>query len=89
MGGVWAQENLYPGLRANNLVGTYEFSDFPMHEGFGVRRGEHIPGKVVHEYFRQYPERFGLARRLLLGWKVRSAELVAGGGVEVGAGVGK
>ena len=30
VGGVWAKEQLYPGLRANNLQGYYEFSDFPM-----------------------------------------------------------
>ena len=40
-GGVWASDRLYPGLRTNNLVGTYEYPDFPMDPAaFGVRRGE-------------------------------------------------
>ena len=30
IGGVWAKERLYPGLKTNNMIGTYEFSDFPM-----------------------------------------------------------
>ena len=54
IGGVSAKEKLYPGLRSNNLVGTYEYTDFPMHERFGVKKGEHIPGEVIHNYFRQY-----------------------------------
>lgn len=28
--GVWAKEKLYPGLVTNNLLGTYEYTDFPM-----------------------------------------------------------
>lgn len=42
VGGVWAKEQLYPDLRANNLQGYYEFSDVPMLEacleGLGVRK---------------------------------------------------
>ncbi|KAI0867577.1 hypothetical protein GGS24DRAFT_515151 [Hypoxylon argillaceum] len=30
IGGTWAAERLYPGLKTNNVVGSYEFSDFPM-----------------------------------------------------------
>ena len=30
IGGTWAKERLYPGLKTNNLLGKYEFSDFPM-----------------------------------------------------------
>lgn len=93
VGGVWAKEKIYPGLRLNNLLGTYEYSDFPMHEGFGVKKGEHIPGEVAHEYFRLYAERFDLTRRLLLESKVRSAEKVQQGwrlvvvpaGIKIGA----
>ncbi|MCJ1462892.1 hypothetical protein MMC07_001496 [Pseudocyphellaria aurata] len=74
VGGVWAKERLYPGLRANNLVGTYEYPDFPMHDGFGVKKGEHIPGEVIHEYFRQYADQFDLTRRILLETRVRTVE---------------
>jgi hypothetical protein len=39
--GVWVVERLYPGLKTNNLVGTYEFGDFPMTEAlFGVKSGQ-------------------------------------------------
>lgn len=79
IGGVWAKEKLYPGLRANNLLGTYEYPDFPMHEGFGVKKGEHIPGEVIHEYFRQYADKFDLTRRILLETRVRTAEKVGEG----------
>ena len=79
IGGVWAKERLYPGLRANNLCGTYEYPDFPMHEGFGVKKGEHIPGEVIHEYFRQYADRFDLTRRILLETRVRTVEKAAEG----------
>lgn len=30
VGGVWAKKNLYPGLKTNNLRGTFEYTDFPM-----------------------------------------------------------
>ena len=79
IGGVWAKEKIYPDLRLNNLRGTFEYSDFPMHDGFGVKKGEHIPGEVAHEYFRLYAERFDLTRRILLESKVRSAEKVQKG----------
>lgn len=77
IGGVWAKERLYPGLRSNNQLGTFEFPDFPMHEGFGVKKEEHIPGHVLHEYLRQYAEKFGLTQRIQLRRKVKSAEKVA------------
>lgn len=79
IGGVWANENLYPGLKTNNLLGTYEFPDFPMHEGFGVKKGEHISGEVCHEYLRQYAEKFDLVKRTLLETKVRTVEKIEKG----------
>lgn len=74
IGGVWAKEKLYPGLHSNNLLGTYEYPDFPMHERFGVKQGEHIPGEVIHEYFRQYADKFDLTKRILLETRVRIVE---------------
>ena len=76
IGGVWAEERLYTGLKTNNMVGTYEFSDFPMtEEPFGVKPGQHIPGRVVHNYLQQYAEEFSLLSRIRLQCEVQSAEL--------------
>lgn len=79
VGGVWAKEKLYPGLLSNNLIGTYEFSDFPMHEGFGVKKEQHIPGTVIHEYFCKYAEKFDLLRRIAFQKKVNTAEKIPEG----------
>jgi cation diffusion facilitator CzcD-associated flavoprotein CzcO len=75
VGGVWAQERLFPGLKSNNMLGTYEYSDFPMDEAtYGVGKGEHIPGQVVHKYLRDYAEKFGIYQRIKLNSKVESIE---------------
>ncbi|KAL2428812.1 FAD-dependent monooxygenase DEP4 [Exophiala dermatitidis] len=60
VGGVWATENLYPGLKTNNLRGGIDFSDFPMDDSFGVAAGEHVTGEAMHEYLRAYAERSNL-----------------------------
>ncbi len=81
IGGVWAQHRLYPGLKSNNMVGTYEYSDFPMDEAmFGVKPGEHIPGPVVHDYLRTYAEKFDIMRRIRFESKVETVERRQGGG---------
>jgi cation diffusion facilitator CzcD-associated flavoprotein CzcO len=75
IGGVWAEDRLYPELKSNNLLGTYEFSDFPMDpEIFGVNPGEHIPAEVMHNYLTYYAERFDLISRIRFETKVNSAE---------------
>lgn len=79
VGGVWAKEKMYPRLRSNNLLGTLEFTDFPMHAGFGVKKEEHIPGETLHKYLRQYAEKFDLLRRITFNTKVRTAEKVEEG----------
>ena len=79
VGGVWAKEKIYPGLRSNNLLGTLELTDFPMHAGSGVKEEEHIPGETLHEYLRQYAEKFDLLRRITFNTKVRTAEKVEDG----------
>lgn len=79
LGGVWAKERLYPGLNSNHLVGTYEYTDFPIEEIFGVKHPEHIPGDVIHEYLRRYAEKFGLGARTESGTKVTVAEKVRQG----------
>ncbi|CAI7598934.1 unnamed protein product [Penicillium pancosmium] len=75
IGGVWAKERIYSELRTNNVVGSYEFSDFPMlEEKFGVRQGQNIPGHVVHAYFEAYVQRFGLENKIHLNCKVETVE---------------
>ncbi|RVX66613.1 hypothetical protein B0A52_09364 [Exophiala mesophila] len=76
IGGVWAKERLYPGLKTNNLVGSYEFGDFPMTpERFGLTPGQHIPGAVVHQYLNAFADEFGLTSKLRFQTRVETAEL--------------
>ena len=79
IGGVWAEENLYTGLSTNNLRGTYEYTDFPMDDSFGVKKDEHIPGKCLHEYLEQYARKFDLKRRIQFHTKVNVAEKLQDG----------
>ncbi|POS73654.1 hypothetical protein DHEL01_v207952 [Diaporthe helianthi] len=80
VGGTWAKERLYPGLKTNNLLGSYEFSHFPMTPGrFDVQEGHHIPGQAVHEYLTQFAEQFDLSSRLQLRQRVETAELLDNG----------
>lgn len=75
VGGVWAAHRLFDGLRTNNMLGTYEYPDFPMDTAtFGVKPGEHIPGHVVHRYLNAYAKKFGIADKIRCGWAVISAE---------------
>ncbi|KAI0971731.1 FAD/NAD(P)-binding domain-containing protein [Xylaria arbuscula] len=76
IGGTWAAERLYPGLKTNNVVGTYEFSDFPMElERYGLAPGQHIPGGVVHQYFEDFASYFGLDKRFRPQSRVETALL--------------
>ncbi|KAK3378900.1 hypothetical protein B0T24DRAFT_521919 [Lasiosphaeria ovina] len=75
LGGVWAKDRLYPSLKTNNMLGTYEYPDFPMDTAtFGVKPGEHIPGAVVHAYLSKYAEKFDILGRIRYRSKVLSAE---------------
>ncbi|KAJ0118222.1 nicotinamide mononucleotide permease [Diaporthe amygdali] len=75
LGGTWAKERLYPGLKTNNLVGTLQYPDFPLvPEEFGIERGQHIPGHIIHEYLSRYAEKFEIASKIRLQHKVISAE---------------
>lgn len=81
LGGVWAKDRLYPGLRTNNMLGMYEYPDFEMDEAtFGVKPYEHIPGPIVHKYLTQYAKKFGVYSRLRLNTRVESAERGEKGG---------
>lgn len=85
IGGTWGTERLYPGLKANNLLGTYEYPDFPMTtERFGVKPREHPPGSVILEYMEAYTEEFGFKKCIRLNTKVVSAEHLPEGGWIIG-----
>lgn len=75
LGGTWSDHRLYPGLKSNNLLGTYEYPDFPMDtETFGVKTDEHIPGPVINKYLKAYAARFGIAELIRSQTKVLVAE---------------
>ncbi|KAL4866670.1 hypothetical protein BDV12DRAFT_198892 [Aspergillus spectabilis] len=74
VGGVWATHRLWDGLKANNMRGTYEFSDFPMDDSFGVKPGEHIPGHVVQRYLERFAEHFALTGYIRLNSQVTVIE---------------
>ena len=76
LGGVWAKEKLYPGLRTNNQLGTFEFSDFSMHSEFGVQAGKHVSGESLNLYLEAYAEKWGLVKRMKLGVEVETCEKV-------------
>lgn len=81
VGGVWAEDRLYPGLKSNNMLGTYEYPDFPMSEQtYGVKPGEHIPGTVLHRYLTDYAKHFGVFDRIQFNTKVNSAAPTDDGG---------
>jgi cation diffusion facilitator CzcD-associated flavoprotein CzcO len=62
------------------MLGTYEFSDFPMDpETFGVKPGEHIPGVAIQRYLTAYAENFGVHGKIRFETTVESAELIGGG----------
>ncbi|KAJ9616356.1 hypothetical protein H2200_000074 [Cladophialophora chaetospira] len=62
VGGVWSQEKIYPSLKTNNVRGGIDFSDFPMHDGFGVPAGSHVSGDAMHRYIAAYAQQFDLLR---------------------------
>lgn len=72
---MWAKERLYPVLKSNNLLGEYEYTNFPMDpERLRVKEGDHIPGEVIHDYLDDYARRFNIARKIRLRTKVRTVE---------------
>lgn len=80
VGGTWAEERLYPGLKTNNVVGSYEFSDYPLSlDEYGLRPGQHIPGHIVHRYLRDFADHFSISPLIRFHTKVRAADLQDGG----------
>lgn len=81
LGGTWASERIYPGLKTNNQLGTYEFPDFPMSTDiFGVKPGQHIPGRVVHDYLEKVAEKFDITDKIRYSTRAISAEHKDSGG---------
>lgn len=75
IGGPWARDRIFPGLKTNNLWGTYENPDFPMDESrFGVKKGAHVPAEKVSEYMQALVDENGLSSCLRLGTKVEVIE---------------
>ncbi|KAH7071107.1 hypothetical protein BKA63DRAFT_568258 [Paraphoma chrysanthemicola] len=73
LGGVWAEDRLYPGLRTNNHFRTFEFSGYPMStEGFDLK-DDHIPGEHVTNYLHNYAKEYGLLRYLRFNSSVATA----------------
>lgn len=74
-GGSWAVDRLYPGLKSNNLKGSYEHPDFPMlEEVYGVKEGQHIPAQILHRYLTDFARHFGIFERTQLNTKVQHAK---------------
>lgn len=80
IGGVWAKHRLYKGLKSNNMLGTYEYSDFPMDEAtFGIKPGQHIPGHVIQKYMEAYVQQFSFSDCVRLEHHVESARHTSDG----------
>lgn len=80
IGGVWAKHRLYKGLKSNNMLGTYEYSDFPMDEAtFGIKPGQHIPGLVIQKYMEAYVQYFSFSDCVRLEHHVESARHTSDG----------
>ncbi|CAI4214724.1 unnamed protein product [Parascedosporium putredinis] len=81
IGGVWAEHRLYPGLKSNNLWGTYEYPDFPMDPSvFGIQPRQHPTGQALHAYLTAYAKKFGFFDNVHCGVCVLSAEHLEDGG---------
>ncbi|KAK7402570.1 hypothetical protein QQX98_011675 [Neonectria punicea] len=76
-GGTWSKDRLYPGLKSNNLWGSYEYADFPMLEDvYGVKDGQHVPGDVLHRYLTDFSRKFGVFERTKFNTKVDSIKAI-------------
>lgn len=74
-GGTWSQNRLYPGLKSNNMIGTYEYPDFPMtEEKYGVKPNNHIPGAVLHRYLTDFAKHFNFFNAIQFNTRVELVE---------------
>jgi hypothetical protein len=71
-------------LKSNNLIGTYEYPDFPLDgEKYGVKQRQHLPGSVIHAYHEEYAKHFGIFDLIRFKTRVVSAEHQPNGGWEL------
>ncbi|KAL4795198.1 hypothetical protein BDV19DRAFT_399040 [Aspergillus venezuelensis] len=93
VGGVWAEERVYEGLRTNNRVESYVYSDFPIEKAPTVpglvMPGEHMSGRAVHKYLKAYADHFGVHERVRFNCTVESVEYRDAEEVGAGEGEGK
>ncbi|KAJ5249121.1 hypothetical protein N7468_000572 [Penicillium chermesinum] len=74
-GGTWCEDRLYPGLKSNNMVGSYEYPDYPMNEKiYGVKDNDHIPAATLHQYLTDYARQFGVLSQISFNTPVQSIE---------------
>lgn len=67
LGGVWASDHTYPGLRANNPKSTYAFSDYP----YPPEADTFPTAEQVRAYLSSYADCFGLHSMIRLNTAVR------------------
>lgn len=84
IGGTWDAARLCPGLKTNNAVSTYEFSDFPLvPEKYDTGPTGHIPGHVVHQYLSDFADHFGITPLIRFATRVQAAVLQDDGSWQV------
>ena len=74
-GGTWAKDRLYPGLKSNNLWGSYEYPDFRMDgEKYNLKEGQHIPAATLHQYLTDFADHYGITERTRFQVEVKVIE---------------
>lgn len=66
-------------MKTNNVRNRIDFSDFYMHDGFGIRPGQHVTGQVMHQYLQEYAQRADLIGRIAFESKVLQVSRDASG----------
>ncbi|KNG47530.1 flavin-binding monooxygenase-like protein [Stemphylium lycopersici] len=75
IGGPWAPQRIFPGLKTNNLLGMYEHPDFPMNEQkFRVKRGEHIDAANMFDYITAFVDWADIKQFIRLRTNVETIE---------------
>lgn len=78
---MWAEHRHYPGLKSNNLLGSFEYPGFPMDtETFGVREGQHPSCQAIHAYHKAFAKKHGILELVRCSTRVLSAEHKEDGG---------
>lgn len=85
VGGVWAEECCYEGLKTQNTFGSYEYSDFPMNEKYGCDPKKHIPGLTMHKYITDYAKHHDLVRHIKFRTRVTDVTKLKNGDWEITA----